>query len=175
MGVAAETDEGYMRAAADTLKRANWGMFCIPGIATLEHVDLAANYGMHFIRVGTDVTEVAESKRFIERAKKHGMFVCSNFMKSYACTPEEFAPLRQRIDSFASEAGRDPADIGAESGVGIHGRTEAEWLSILEARKNTGVTHLCMRTLGAELPAKGHLDALARIHRILVDEGHLSR
>ena len=32
-------------------------------------------------------------------------------------------------------------------------------------------THLCMRTLGGELDAKGHLDALSEIHRILVDEG----
>ena len=35
-------------------------------------------------------------------------------------------------------------------------------------------THLCMRTLGGELDAKGHLDALTRVQRILVEEGHLT-
>lgn len=89
------------------------------------------------------------------------------------CAPEEYAGLRARIDEFARAAGRDPATIGAESGLGIHGRSEAEWLGILDARQATGITHLCMRTLGGELDAKGHLGALERIHGILRDKGHL--
>ena len=87
------------------------------------------------------------------------------------CAPEQVADLRARIDAYAEAAGRDPADIGAESGLGIHGRTQAEWLDILAARRATGITHLCMRTLGGELDAKGHLDALRGIHRVLRDEG----
>ncbi|QKD19633.1 4-hydroxy-2-oxovalerate aldolase [Mesorhizobium sp. NZP2077] len=88
---AAETDEAYLAAAADTLKRAMWGMFCIPGVATLQQIDMAADYGMKFIRVGTDVADVPDSKEFIGRAKKHGMFVCANYMKSYVAAPEDFA------------------------------------------------------------------------------------
>jgi len=103
MGQAAETDEGYMRATAGALRRARWGMFCIPGIASLEHIDLAAQHGMHFIRIGTNVTEVASSRPFIERAKKHGMFVCSNFMKSYACTPTEFAEYARQSAGYGSD------------------------------------------------------------------------
>jgi alkanesulfonate monooxygenase SsuD/methylene tetrahydromethanopterin reductase-like flavin-dependent oxidoreductase (luciferase family) len=84
--------------------------------------------------------------------------------------PEEYAEIRARIDTFAREAGRDPADIGAESGVGIHGRTEAEWLDLVAARRATGITHLCMRTLGGELSASGHLEALKHI-RTRLDDG----
>lgn len=51
-GVAAATDEMYLTAASGAVKRAKWGMFCIPGIATLDHVDLAADQGMKFIRIG---------------------------------------------------------------------------------------------------------------------------
>ena len=89
------------------------------------------------------------------------------------CSPEEYPALRARIDEHARAAGRDPAEIGSESGIGIHGRTEVEWLGILQARKSAGATHLCMRTLGGDLDAKGHLDALTRVHRILLEEGHL--
>jgi alkanesulfonate monooxygenase SsuD/methylene tetrahydromethanopterin reductase-like flavin-dependent oxidoreductase (luciferase family) len=89
------------------------------------------------------------------------------------CSPEEYSALRERIDDYAVAAGRNPEDIGAESGLGIHGRTEAEWLGILSARKSAGVTHLCLRTLGGDLDAKGHLDTLTRIHGILVDAGHV--
>lgn len=90
-GRAAETDEAYLAAAAGTLKRAAWGMFCIPGIATLQQIDMAAEYGMKLIRVGTDVADVPNSQQFIERAKKHEMLVCANYMKSYVVAPAEFA------------------------------------------------------------------------------------
>lgn len=103
MGRAAETDEAYMKAAADTLTKADWGMFCIPGVASLEHVDMAAEYGMDFIRIGTNVTEVEDSKPFIERAKKHGMFVCANFMKSYALEPRDYAQKAKLSQEYGAE------------------------------------------------------------------------
>lgn len=102
-GDAAESDEGYMRAASETLKTAMWGMFCIPGIATLEDIDLAARYGMKFIRVGTNVTEMEESEEYITRAKRHGMLVSANFMKSYAMEPKKFAEKASLSQKFGSD------------------------------------------------------------------------
>jgi len=121
LGKAAETDEDYLAAAAGTLKRAKFGMFCIPGIARLEDIDLAAKYGMGFIRIGTNVTEVEASQKFIERARKHGMFVCANFMKSYALEPAEFAKkvvLSQKYGAEVvyvvdSSGGMMPNDVAA--------------------------------------------------------------
>lgn len=75
-GDAAETDEAYLQAAAKTLTKAKFGMFCIPGIATLEDIDMAADYGMGFIRIGTNVTEIADSKVYIEHAKKRNACKC---------------------------------------------------------------------------------------------------
>jgi len=89
------------------------------------------------------------------------------------CAPEQYADVRARIDAYAKAAGRSAEDVGAECGLGIHGRTEEDWVGILRAREEAGVTHLCMRTLGGELDAKGHLEALIRVHRVLVDEGHV--
>lgn len=102
-GRAAESDEAYMEAVSGTLKKAQWGMFCIPGVAKVEHIDDAARRGMKFLRVGTDVADVAKSQPFIERARTHGMFVCSNFMKSYAVTPQEFANAAKMSQCFGSE------------------------------------------------------------------------
>ncbi len=48
------------------------------------------------------------------------------------CSPDEYPDLRARIDAHARAVGRNPDDIGAESGLGIHGRAEAEWLGILK-------------------------------------------
>lgn len=102
-GQAAETDESYMTAAANTLTTAKWGMFCIPGIARLEHVDLAAAHGMGFIRVGTNAADAADAEPFIARAKRHGMLVAANFMKSYAMEPSKFADKARMAQQFGAD------------------------------------------------------------------------
>lgn len=120
-GKAVQTDAEYCQAAAGALKKAKFGMFCIPGIARLDDIDMAADYGMGFIRVGTNVTEVAGSKDFIERAKKHGMFVAANFMKSYALSPREFAQNVKLSQAYGADmvyivdsaGGMFPEDIKA--------------------------------------------------------------
>ena len=66
IGTASETDGTYLKVGAETFSHASWGMFCIPGVAELEDIDLAASFGMNFIRIGMDVTKVEESKKFIE-------------------------------------------------------------------------------------------------------------
>jgi 4-hydroxy 2-oxovalerate aldolase len=88
-GAAAATDEEYMQAAASTLKRAQWGMFFIPGIGRREDLDRAAGYGMSFVRIGTNANEVPQSAPFVEHAKKLGFHVSANLMKSYALPPKE--------------------------------------------------------------------------------------
>jgi 4-hydroxy 2-oxovalerate aldolase len=101
-GVAAETDEAYMRAASG-LQRARWGMFCIPGIARLEHLDLAADHGMKFVRIGTDVANAAAAEPFVARAKRYNMFVAANFMKSYAMEPAAFAEQARHAQRFGAD------------------------------------------------------------------------
>lgn len=103
MGIAAETDEEYLRVTAETIKSADWGMFCIPGIAELRHVDMAASYGMKFIRIGTNVEAYRDSEPFVARAKKHGMMVCSNFMKSYVVEPEKFAHHALEAEKYGAD------------------------------------------------------------------------
>ncbi|MBU0516563.1 MAG: 4-hydroxy-2-oxovalerate aldolase [Proteobacteria bacterium] len=102
-GPAQATDEEYLAAAAEALSRAKFGMFCIPGIARLEDLDLAADYGMGFVRIGTNVTEVEQSEPFIARAKSRGMHVCANFMKSYAMPPAEVALKARLSQGFGAD------------------------------------------------------------------------
>ena len=102
-GVAAETDEVYLKATAETIKNADWGMFCIPGIAELKHIDMAADYGMKFIRIGTNIEDYKESELFIKRAKKYNMFVCSNFMKSYVSSPQDFAKFALEAKEYGTD------------------------------------------------------------------------
>src|SRR5437763_7028308 len=89
-GVAAATDEEYLRAAATSLHKARFGTFFIPGIGTKAHLDLAKSYGMSFVRIGTNITESEEAEAYIKYASRLGFEVMYNAMKSYVVPPEEF-------------------------------------------------------------------------------------
>ncbi|MFC1894516.1 4-hydroxy-2-oxovalerate aldolase [Candidatus Dependentiae bacterium] len=102
-GKAKQTDEEYLKAATSVLDKSKFGMFCIPGIARLQDIDLAALYGMSFIRIGTNVTELESAEKFILKAKKHGMFVAANLMKSYAVSPEELSRRVKMAEDFGAD------------------------------------------------------------------------
>lgn len=90
-GQSLHSDKEYIQAAVKASKKSKIGVFCIPGIAKLEDVDIAIDSGIKFIRIGTNVTDVEQSQKFIEKAKSKGIEVFANYMKSYALAPEEFA------------------------------------------------------------------------------------
>lgn len=100
---AAATDAACLEAAAGALTSARFGMFCIPGIASLDDVDVAHAHGMHFIRIGADVTNIESTQPFIERAKKHGMLVCANYMKSYVVPADVFAQKARQSESYGAD------------------------------------------------------------------------
>ena len=102
-GEMVETDDEYMIAAENVLTKAKYGMFCIPGIARLEDLDLAKKHNMDFVRIGTDVTKIAESEKLIKKAKENGMFVAANYMKSYALNPEKFSEKVLLSEKFGAD------------------------------------------------------------------------
>ena len=90
---AKETDQTYLKIANENLKKSAWGVFCIPGIAKLEDIDIVKDTNMKFIRIGANVDRYKEMEPFIHKAKKLGLFVCANFMKSYLMQPKKFSEL----------------------------------------------------------------------------------
>jgi 4-hydroxy 2-oxovalerate aldolase len=68
--------------AAETLASASWGMFCIPGIAELDHLRRAVGAGMRFVRVGVDISDVTPAEAFIALAKELGVTAFANLMKT---------------------------------------------------------------------------------------------
>lgn len=97
MGQASEADESYMKATASAVQKGRWGMFCIPGVARTDHVDMLADHGAGFVRIGANVTEVDAMKPFITHAKQRNLLCAANFMKSYASTPSEFVEVAKKV------------------------------------------------------------------------------
>lgn len=83
------------------------------------------------------------------------------------CSPEAFDEVKEDIDAAARDVGRDPSEIGTEAGIAVVGPRAAEWQSRMQGWHDKGLTHLCMRTLGAELDAKSHIAKLQEIAEYL--------
>jgi 4-hydroxy-2-oxovalerate aldolase len=104
INIAAATDLEYCQAANSAVgSKSKWGMFCIPGIAKLDDLMMSIDNNMGFVRIGTDVNKVEESKDFIKLAKDNGLKVFANFMKSYVISPQEFAELVQKSTDFGAD------------------------------------------------------------------------
>ncbi len=97
------TDEEYLNAARAALTTSYLGMFCIPGTARVDDIDRAADHGLDFIRIGTDVTRVAESQGYVARARQRGLFTTANLMKSYAVPPARFAEAAAQSEDFGAD------------------------------------------------------------------------
>ncbi|PYX49919.1 MAG: hypothetical protein DMG79_07395 [Acidobacteria bacterium] len=102
-GMAAATDEEYMEAASQALTRAKWGMFFIPGIGREGDIRVAANHGMSFLRIGTNVTEATLAEPYIALAKELGLIVSYNAMKSYAVSPAEFGAVVAKVHRWGAD------------------------------------------------------------------------
>lgn len=154
-GRAAASDVEYVEAARRGAKKAMVGMFCIPGIATLDHLRACADAGLQFVRVGVNVDQYQMSKDFVELGKKLGLLVCTNYMKSYVLPPKEFAKLAKVSEDYGSDlvylvdsaGGMLPEDVkayieaiklAAKLPIGFHGHNNiqmaiANSLAALEA------------------------------------------
>jgi 4-hydroxy 2-oxovalerate aldolase/long-chain acyl-CoA synthetase len=100
---AAATDEEYIKAAKKSLIKSKFGMFAIPGIATIEHIAMASDLGMDFIRIGANLNDVEKMEPLINESRKRGLFVCTNFMKSYELPPEDFAKVGLSAERMGSQ------------------------------------------------------------------------
>ena len=68
-GISLQTDVEYMRAARQTAKKAKLGFFCIPDIARLEDIELAAKNDMNFIRIGVPVQIWEKALPYIHKGR----------------------------------------------------------------------------------------------------------
>jgi len=100
---AAASDQEYMKAASLSVKKNKWGVFCIPGIAKLDDLRLASDYGAKFIRIGSDIKDNKESESFISLGKSLGLEVFANLMKSYTISPKNFALLAEKSINYGAD------------------------------------------------------------------------
>jgi 4-hydroxy-2-oxovalerate aldolase len=66
-------------------------------------LDLANDYGMRFVRIGTNITQSEEAEEYIKYAKEIGLAVSYNAMKSYVVSPEELTQRAKHIVDWGAD------------------------------------------------------------------------
>jgi 4-hydroxy-2-oxovalerate aldolase len=99
-GLSKENDAAYISAAVGAAPNAKVGVFFIPGIGTLDDMDKAIDLGIKFIRIGSNVDTYNNTLKFVEYAKKRGLFIAVNLMKSYGVKSYEFTKIVKDIDTW---------------------------------------------------------------------------
>ena len=116
---AKHTEEEYIKTANIFKGKSKLGHFYIPGIGKIENLEKSIDWGLDFIRIGTNIPEVNKAKEAMQVARDCGLETSINLMKSYALDPIDFKEKALIADSFEpdviclvdSAGGMFPEDI----------------------------------------------------------------
>jgi len=97
-------DMDYLEAVSPHIKSAELGMFCRPDFAKEKDVQLAADYGLGFLRVGTNAGKVEQSEEIISLACKLDIRVRYSLMKAHSVDPGIIAEQAQKLEDFGADS-----------------------------------------------------------------------
>lgn len=100
IGLAKENDRTYIQSAKKAAPSADIVAFFIPGIGTEADIDIAVEEGLSFLRVGTNVDTFEKAYHYAAYAKRKGLKVAINLMKSYGVKSYEFTQIAQKIEKW---------------------------------------------------------------------------
>jgi 4-hydroxy 2-oxovalerate aldolase len=100
---AADTGE-YLSAVEPQLSDTQLSVLLLPGIGTVEHLDLAADHGADICRIATHVTEADVSAEHFEYVKDRGLEANGLLMLSHMEPPEKILEQAQLMEEYGADA-----------------------------------------------------------------------
>ena len=101
-GFPAHTDEQYLCAVIPLMKQARVSALLIPGIGTVDHLQMAHELGVNTIRVATHCTEADVSEQHITLARKLDMDAVGFMMMAHMNTPEGLVKQARLMESYGA-------------------------------------------------------------------------
>ena len=101
-GFPMHSDEEYLGAVIPLLKRAKVSALLLPGIGTVDHLQMAYDLGVSTIRVATHCTEADVSQQHIRYARKLGMDTVGFLMMAHMSSPEQLLEQARLMESYGA-------------------------------------------------------------------------
>lgn len=168
-GFSSASTEEYLDAVAPVVNNSKLSVLLLPGIGTVDHLELAVEKGADVCRIATHVTEADVSQEHFEYLDELGLEATGLLMLSHMASPEKVLEQAELMQSYGADyvyvmdsAGallpsdvRDRVSLLTEEldiGVGFHAHNNlglgiANTLAGIEAGAET--VDGCLRGLGA--------------------------
>ncbi|NMG43028.1 4-hydroxy-2-oxovalerate aldolase [Aromatoleum toluvorans] len=101
-GFPAHTDEEYLSTVIPLMKQAKVSALLLPGIGTVDHLQMAYDLGVATIRVATHCTEADVSEQHIGAARKLGMDTVGFLMMAHMNSPEGLVTQAKLMESYGA-------------------------------------------------------------------------
>jgi 4-hydroxy-2-oxovalerate/4-hydroxy-2-oxohexanoate aldolase len=101
-GFPAASDEEYLRAVIPEMKQAKISALLLPGIGTVDHLRMAADCGVHTIRVATHCTEADVSEQHISLSRKMGLDTVGFLMMAHMIEPKQILEQALLMESYGA-------------------------------------------------------------------------
>jgi len=101
-GFPAHSDEEYLKAVIPKLKKAKVSALLIPGMGTVDHLQMAFDLGVYSIRVATHCTEADVSEQHIGMGRRLGMDTVGFLMMAHKTTPENLVHQAKLMESYGA-------------------------------------------------------------------------
>ena len=124
-GFPAHTDEQYLSAVIPLMKQAKVSALLLPGIGTVDHLQMAHDLGVNTIRVATHCTEADVSEQHISYARKLGMDTVGFLMMAHMNSPQGLVKQALLMESFGANCVYITDSAGYMLPADVHARVAA--------------------------------------------------
>ncbi|MBL0331243.1 MAG: 4-hydroxy-2-oxovalerate aldolase [Chlorobi bacterium] len=93
----------YLQSVKSCLKYSKLAALLLPGIGTIEDLEMALEAGVNTIRIATHCTEADISKQHIEKAKQLGFDTVGFLMMSHMIEPKELLVQAKKMESYGAD------------------------------------------------------------------------
>ena len=101
-GFPAHTDEEYLGAVIPLMKQARVSALLLPGIGTVDHLQMAHELGVSTIRVATHCTEADVSEQHIARSRSLGLDTVGFLMMAHMSAPQDLVKQALLMESYGA-------------------------------------------------------------------------
>lgn len=97
------TDEAYLEAALPFAEKGELGMFCNPNFFGDKEFEIARQYRIGFLRVGTNAAAVEPAQPVIAKIREAGIKARFSLVQAHSLPPEKLAENARKVAGFGAQ------------------------------------------------------------------------
>ncbi len=101
-GFPAHSDREYLETVVPLMKHTKVSALLLPGIGTVDHLNMAHELGVHTIRVATHCTEADVAEQHITQARRLGMDTVGFLMMAHMNSPEGLVRQARLMEGYGA-------------------------------------------------------------------------